>query len=349
MLVAWGSFKQFATATPVDPESSEEDKGDLADVQIPPVYVTIAGHIEDTPIYAQCGAYPQFREKLITFAETLSQTGAAFNLQIEYEFFLGASRCETDEMRATTDGRNVIDYLAAHYGFEIDPHQEGGWEDGRDNYADIRFLGETVTLAISENVGGLIWDDPDQFARLAQGEPGRIHPHFTWFPEVLTLAVSHDHHLGDFSRDDIACGIWIPKGANKNFWVHDPSERMVYVGPGEHANWNPDSPYQSTPEFVQTLADQLEQGTIARDRMYTASLPVPQSVIFNSEQHQELLALLDQLAPLIESGRAVYVTYSQAVDIWQTEYGARPNIFYRDGIDPPTECASRVCLPMILR
>jgi len=124
---------------------------------------------------------------------------------------------------------------------------------------------------------------------------------------------------------------------------------MVYVGPGEHANWNPASPYQSTPELVQTLADQLEQGTIDRDRMYTASLAVPQSVIFNSEQHQELLALLDQLAPLIESGRAVYVTYSQAVDIRQTEYGARPNIFYRDGIDPPPVYVSRVYLPMVLR
>jgi len=156
LLIAWGSFKQSATSAPVEPESSEEDEGDLADAQIPPVYVTIAGHIEDTPIYAQCAAYPEFREKLITFAETLSQTGAAFNLQIEYEFFLGASRCKTDEMRATTDGRNVIDYLATHYGFEIDPHQEGGREDGRDNYADIRFLGGTVTPAISENVGGLL-------------------------------------------------------------------------------------------------------------------------------------------------------------------------------------------------
>jgi hypothetical protein len=35
-------------------------------------------------------------------------------------------------------------------------------------------------------------------------------------------------------------------------------------------------------------------------------------------------------------GQAVYVTYSQAVKIWREEYGARPNVFYRDGVEPPT-------------
>ncbi len=335
-LVACVSSGPFATSTSGKPEPSPEEEKASADTHpIPPVYVTVAGHIEDTPIYARCEAYPDFREKLLAFAESLSGTGAAVNLQIDYEFFLGTSRCETDEMRAATDGRNVIDYLATHYGFEIDAHQEGGWEEGQDNYADVRFLGGTLTPGISENVGGLVWDSPDQFARLARGEPGRIYPDFTWSPQVLTLAVSRDHHLGDFSRDDIASGVWIPKGANENFWVHDPGERMVYVGPGEHANWNPDSSCLSTPEFVRTLAGQLEQGTIDRDRMYTASIAVPQSVIFNPEEHQRLLALLGQLAPLIESGQAVYVTYSQAVDIWREEYGVRPNVFYRDGVNPP--------------
>jgi hypothetical protein len=147
--------------------------------------------------------------------------------------------------------------------------------------------------------------------------------------------VSHNHHQGDFSRDDVACGIWIPKGANEGFWDYAPGERMAYVGPGEHANWKPDERYLSTPEFVQTLVDQPELGTIPRDTMYTASIAVPQSVIFDSREHQELLALLDQLAPVIESGRAAYVTYSQAVDIWHTEYGARSNVFFREGIELP--------------
>ena len=304
---------------------------------VPPVYVTVAGHIEDTPIYTDCKAYPGFREKLLSFAETISKTGAAVNLQIDYEFLVGVSQCETDAMRENTDGQNVIEYLLEHYGFEIDPHQEGGWEEGRDNYADIRYLGGDLTPSISDNVGGLVWDSPQQFGRLSTGETGRIYTDFTWHPEILTLAVSHQHHQGDFSRDDVASGIWMPKGANDNFWAHDPEGHMAYVGPGEHTNWNDDRPYQTTPEFVNKLAEHLEDGLIDRDRMYTASIAVPQSVIFDAGEHQKLLDLLEQLEPLMESGQARYVTYSQAVDIWRTEYGSQPGIFFQEGVQPPVE------------
>lgn len=152
------------------------------EASLPPVYVTVAVHIEDVPIYTNCDVYPTYRQKLLLFADKIVRTGAAINLQIEYEFFLGASQCETEAMKANTNGQNVIAYLASHHGFEIDPHQEGGWEEGEDNYADIRFLGEKVTPSISENVGGLVWDDPDQFARLSQGETGRIYPDFIWHP-----------------------------------------------------------------------------------------------------------------------------------------------------------------------
>jgi hypothetical protein len=302
---------------------------------LPPVYVTVAGHIEDVPVYTNCDAYPGFRQKLLQFAEAVSNHGAAVNLQVEYEFFQGVSACETDAMRAATAGQNVIDYLSTNYGFEIDPHQEGGWEEGQDNYADIRFLGEQVTPSISENVGGFVWDAPDQFARLSQGEAGWIYPDFTWHPKILTLAVSHDHHLGDFSKDDLASGIWRPKGAGQSFWSHDAEGSLIYVGPGERGNWSAERGWRSTPEFVQTVADQLEEGTIDRDKMYTASIAVPQSIIFDLQRHQELLALLDQLKPLIESGRATYATYSEAVDIWRRDFDARPNIFFLEGVEPP--------------
>ena len=312
-----------------------------APASIPPVYVSIAGHIEDVPVYTNCDVYPDYREKLLQFAETIAQAGVAFNLQVDYEFFVGALECETDAMMESTEGQNVLDYLATHYGFEIDPHQEGGWEEeadrqhSKDNYADVRFFGERVVPSISDNVGGLVWDDAEQFARLSQGERGQLYPDFTWQPVALTLAVSYDHHLGDFSRDDVASGIWAPAGAGEDFWVHDPDGRVIYIGPGEHANWDASRPWQTTPEFVQTVSDQLEQGAIERGQMYTASIAVPQSVIFNLERHQELLALIDHLAPLVGTGRAEYVTYSQTVDIWRTEYGARPNIFFLEGVEPP--------------
>jgi len=296
-----------------------------------PIYVTVAVHIEDVPAYANCDAYPDFRDKLLQFAQAVAPTGAAVNLQIEYEFLMGVSRCETPAMQVATDGQNVLDYLATRYGYEIDAHQEGGWDiEGQDNYADIRYLGGQVTAAMSENAGGLVWDDPAQWACLAEGETGQVHPEFTWTPQVLTLAVSSRHHLGDFDADDIASGVWLPKGAGQeDFWTHDPGGPIVYVGPGEYDNWSGNAAHLSTPEFVRYLLGQLELAAIPSDRMYTATVAVPQAIVFHPEEYGDLLAVLEELAPLVEAGQVVYVTYSQVVETWREGYGASPNIFFR--------------------
>ena len=199
---------------------------------LPPVYVTVAGHIEDVPVYARCDAYPDFREKLLLWADEVAAYGAAVHLQIEYDSLLGTSRCENPELMQSTNGENVIAYLAHRYGFEIDPHQEGGWEKGADNWADIRCLAGQLTSAVSDNVGGFVWNCAEQLTRLSTGETGWIHTDFTWRPEVLTRAVSQQHHLGDFSADDVASGIWRPKGAGADFWSHDPEGPLVNIGPG---------------------------------------------------------------------------------------------------------------------
>ncbi len=301
-----------------------------AEAASPPVYLTVAGHIEDVPAYAQCDLYGQCRGHLLVFAEALTAfPEVAFNLQIEYEFFVGLSRCEDASGQQETHGQNVIDYLVTRHGFEIDPHQEGGVEEGQDNYADIRYLAGTLVSSVSEVVGGLLWDDPAQFARLAQGEPGWIYPSFVWRPQILTLAVSRDHHHGDFSRDDVACGIWRPAGAHENFWVHDAQGPLVYVGPGEHTNWGAQSLNLSSVEYVTYLVENLQQGNLDRTRMYTATITVPQSIIFEPANHADLLAILEQLDPFVQAGQAVYVTYSEAVAIWESQYAGAPNIFHR--------------------
>ena len=307
------------------------------------IYVTIAGHIEDEPVYANCDAYPAFRSNLLHFAELMRTRGLTCNLQIDYEFLHGTHNCETEDMRAETGGTNLIHYLATYYGFEIDAHQEGGVEEGLDNYADVRYLGGLLTTNMSEGVGGLVWNDPPQFAHLANGENGWLYPHFKWFPEVLTLAVSQVHRSSDFSKDDIASGVWKPKGAGTNFWAHNPAERMIYVGPGENFSWGRVTPMMTTPEFVQYLADGLQAETIPTGRMYTATLTIPQSIIFNTNEHARLIAMLDAIEPCILSGQAEYVTYSEAVEIWENEYAGEPNIYHRPDVQPwyQTRCDSQ--------
>jgi len=296
-----------------------------------PIYITISGHIEDGKIYTQCQPYADYHQKLLGFAESFSQKDAPFNLQIEYEFLLGSSQCETEAMRAKTGDTNLIDYLVKQYGFEIDPHQEGGWDEGENNYADIRYLAGGLTPLVSDTLGGLVWDAPKQFARLVNGEKGLIYPDFTWHPMIGALAVSHLHHNGDFSKDDTASGVWKPAGANQQFWQHDPNQRIIYIGPGEHSNYNKAQGSLSTLEFVQYLLDGLKAGSLPSNQMYTASITVPQNVIFKPEERQKLFAILDQLKPYQDSGQIVYVTYSQIAEIWQDQYSSRANIFFREG------------------
>jgi len=83
---------------------------------------------------------------------------------------------------------------------------------------------------------------------------------------------------------------------------------------------------------VRTSARCLRSGDLDRDIIFTASIPVPQSIILHPDRHQELIELLRELAPLAAADEALYVTYSEAGDIWRTEYGSRPNVFLRDGI-----------------
>ncbi len=298
----------------------------------PLVYVTVAGHLEDVPAYASSNLYPVYRSNLLVFADFMVRTGIVCNLQVDYEFFEGTRRWETDDMRAETGGLPLFDYLTAHCGFEIDAHQEGGTEEGLDNYADVRFLGGVVCTAITETVGGHIWNDPAQFAQLATGENGWQHPAFEWFPEILTLAVGRAHHYGDFAFDDVASGVWRPAGANSNFWTHNPAERMIYVGPGETSNWGDNNVFLTTPAFVRHLVEELQAGNLPTNQMFTASLPIPQGVVLNPAQHVLLANLLDPMAPYVASGLVQYVTYTEAVDIWKTNFSEKPNIYHRPNL-----------------
>lgn len=301
----------------------------------PLIYITVAGHIENNTYYGNCDSYANYRAKLLVFSEMLSQQNVAFNLQIDYEFLYGTQKCETESQREETDGINIISYLASHYGFEIDAHQEGGTDEGDDNYADVRFLAGTLTPMVSENVGGLLWDDPAQFSSFANGARGWIYTNFVWWPDVLTLAVSRSHHDSDFSNDDIASGIWKPQGANTNFWTHAPDERMIYVGPGENVGWGTNDFCLSTVEFVKYLAAALQAGSIPTNKMYTATLTVPQGVIFDTNQHSRLVGMIEEIAPFVESGLAQYVTYSGAVEIWQNVFNSEPNVFFRTNVFVP--------------
>ena len=332
------------TSCPSSSGNTPEDSGGNG-AETTPIYLTVAGHIEDVQAWASCDhVYPENREELLAFAERFAATGAKLNLQIDHPFLVGASNCETEQMRdeyAGTDADNVVDYLAQYYGFEIDAHRGGGYEDPAEpNYADIRQLAGEITSHVSEVVGGFIWIDSDQFERLHTGETGNLpDTTLTWQPQILSMATGWEHHLGDFSNDDRTSGVWIPAGADTDFYTHDSDNHMVYVGPGQqHANWNADRcehDFATPADYTSVLLDYIERGLAPAGRLYTLSIGVPQSVMFGDTNGQDILFnALEELQPLVTEGKVVFATYSEVVDIWRTDYDSEPNIFRFDQIDP---------------
>ena len=348
-LVALMGASGCSDSTPQSGAGDTVEMGDAAgDSTAPsattPVYVTMVGHIESTPQWADCpNVYPEKRQQLLAFAERFAATGARMNLQIDFPFFEGASLCETPDMAidyAGTDANNVVDFVAKHHGIEIDPHRSGGYEaPGEPNYADVRQIGGRVTERITEIVGGLIYTDAAMFERLDQGEAGTLAATtMTWKPEVLSMAAAFEHHLGDFSDDDRTSGIWKPTGTGDDFYVHDDSKRMVYIGPGQqHADWNGTCKFQFAEpvDYIKVIQRYLDEGRIPADRIYTVSIGVPQSVMFGNEEGQAYLErMIAAMKPLVEQGKVIHATYSEVLEAWETTYNAQPNQFSLDHIDP---------------
>lgn len=319
----------------------------ITPVESDPVYVTFAGHIEDNLAYTDCDYYERRRTKLLQFVDMLEQYDIPFNLQASYEWFSGVATCDTPQLRATTDGLNIMDYLALKKNVEIDVHQEGASDTPEDvasanNWADIRYLAGTVTDHVTETAG-FQWDNPQQYEEFQYGQRGRKYREFTWYPEILTGGVSVDHTNGDFSRDDTSIGIWIPSGFSEDeFFIHDSSAdaHMIHIGAGPNQFMNDwglgskkDCHFQSSVDFVKVVSDYLDHGRLEPERMYTYSMFIPQKVMFNEEEYPKAEVLMQGFAQLRDEGKVAFATFTELVEVWKETYNAEPNIVTYDRID----------------
>ncbi|MBF0200311.1 MAG: hypothetical protein HQK66_03175 [Desulfamplus sp.] len=240
---------------------------------------------------------------------------------------------------AGIEAQNVVDFLAQKYGFEIDPHRSGGYEDsGMPHYADVRQLAGELTPLVTETVGGFILSDAEQFQRLDTGETGFLtQTNLVWLPGVLTMGVGFEHHLGDFRNDDRTSGVWKPSGAGSDFYTHAPDKRMIYIGPGQqHADWSGKCgmQFESVVDYVKVILQYIDEGRLPANKLYTASVGVPQKVMFGDLQMQQLLFdMIDDLELLADEGRVVFATYSEVVMAWKDIYGSEPNIVKFEMID----------------
>ena len=319
--------------TGVDDTGTEEERT--------PVYVTLVGHVEDHPSLWLCPKWTQTRDGLLAWAELLAPYTTTFTLQIDYPFIDSMADCETAAMRVETGGMNVLRYLETEYGWEFDAHQEGGYEgveESPDDYADIRWvLGQAVDHP-TDTVGGFIWNDEDQLTQFESGyTTSRIHEK-SWMPQLLTMAVHFDHHLGNFSQDNNTSGIWHPAGSTEEaFNTHDASRRLPYIGTGlQHSNWSGSGPcdFHHSIEYAGAVSNMIEGGDLDADKIYTTSMAFPSSVMLEEEEYERAIEILEAGKALFEEGRIQYASYTEIHQVWETEYGAEPNILLYEEIDP---------------
>jgi len=163
---------------------------------------------------------------------------------------------------------------------------------------------------------------------------------------VLAGGVSKSHTNGDFSKDMTSIGAWKPSDFTpEEFHLHNEDARMVYIGSGPNqfcADWGEmeNCHYQNTADFIELLVRYIEVDRLPKDELYTTTFFIPQAIIFNADQHSLLQSSLDQLKPLVDSGKIRYAHFQDVAEEWRNTYDSRPNIVLYDVFDE----SDRTCI-----
>lgn len=312
------------------PEEGETGPGDAEEEEdkITPIYVTVVTHNErSTTSLTTCVGYKKARASLLKIAEVVKAHNAKWNWQTDYLFMQAVSTCETEALKATTNGKNIIQYLVEDLGVEANPHAH---EDDTYNYADVAYLLSTFTGTTSLVVGGFEYEDEEKFENFKNGQTGVAYPAFEWNPDTLTLSAVPGHELG---KDDYTSGVWNPKGAGENYHAHEATSPLTSIGSGyahSGALTKEECYFEYASDFIKVLARDIESGKAPGGKIYTASIMISENDMMLDRNYEELDAMLTTLDSYVTSGQVVYSTYSNVITTWKTTYASSPNIYEFD-------------------
>jgi len=278
---------------------------------LPPVYLTIVSHNEEPlsgrPDYtADVNYYLQNRVLLKLFAETITSRGATYNFESDWNYLKAVAMYDVGGVTDNTAGKNIVRWMKEDLGVEIDPHAH----ETQYNYADVAYLIEQLGVTPSKNVGGFLYDPPDNnqgWEQHMNGIYGWMYPTYFWRADHLWGAGTYQHQ----GNDDKSSGIWRPKD-RYNFYVDDPNQRLLYIG-----GCNGSRP------LLQQVLNDIETGQAPADGFYTADLGYAQDWL-TPQSIAELGSFIDSLAPYVAQGRVRWVTLTEMADLWRTEYGSHP-------------------------
>ena len=125
------------------------------------IYATLVSHNEEvpnplcTPVVTDPSAYAENRAQVVAMAEAVVAHHASWNMQNEWQFLQAVKTWDTPELRAKTDGKNLIDWMAQRSptNIEVDAHTHGKIY----NYADVVKMLEELGAPRNGVVGGFIY------------------------------------------------------------------------------------------------------------------------------------------------------------------------------------------------
>jgi hypothetical protein len=291
-----------------------------ASSNLPPLYLTVVSHNEEggagRPVYtADVNYYLQNRDLVKLLAETITSRGATYNFQSDWNYLKAVAQFDTGDAVTNTAGKNIVRWMKENLGVEVDPHAH----ETQYNYADVAYLIEQLGVTPSKNVGGFLYNPPDNpqgWEQHAAGLFGRVNTNYFWRADHLWGAATFQHQ-GD---DDKSSGIWRPKD-RYNFYVDDSVQRLLYIGGGCGGQAG-----------VTNLLSQIETDLAPSNGFYTATLMMIQDFM-TTQSIAQLGGFIDSLAPYVAQGRVRWVTLSQMAGLWRTQYLAQP---FRYGCDGTT-------------
>lgn len=291
------------------------------------IYVTLVSHNEDTAtgMNPACTAFfgaldarwDANRAATLAIADAVEARGAAWDLQTDVEYLNAVIAREGE-------ADNVLRQLASRPSgrIAIDAHAH---EARMKNYADVANLVERVSGVRNGVVGGFTSEacrpmdvPPDWEKFRAPLAPVGLGPDFV--ATVLTLGASPGHRC-----DPGASGVWRP-ASHEAFYMDDPGQALPTIGVGLAARG-----LDATVAAIGQLLDDLRMGRLESNRIYTASVTLPQcdfDLAGGGATPADVEAFIDAVNALDGGDDTIrWATFPQILDLWRTDYGGQPSLW----------------------
>jgi hypothetical protein len=334
-------YSNFSASASSSTDQTQQTSSSPNDSENPPdeptIYVSIVTHSEDTqspgtPDFAASeSATLQERDGVIAFAQMLSEHGAKYDWQSDWNFLLGL--LAWDEGSSETNGKNLAEYLVEDLGMSADPHshQHNGY-----NYADVAYLLRELGVTPSGIVGGFIAapESSSEYDDLSSTLKGSQYPSYSWTPTAL-WGGGTGLHINESAQ--WASGIWIPTSEAD---LYTPAtEGTPIIGR-----------YDGDFNGLDDLLEKQAAGELEAGNMYTITITTNQNMLtddYIAEFETKIATYADEAA----AGNIVWVTLPEALSIWETQYQSNPTILEYDGngttspLSPRTGSATSDTLP----